>query len=423
MKRRDFLLASAGGLVIPWWGVIPEAQAQAAGPYSGRILINIHASGGIDQSSWTDPRENDPTLNHYAGVTPANVSGNIRSAPMGTNNSNKAFFDSYYRQTLVLNGVDSETNSHEDGARVHATGRLDLNYPNLSELFAGTLGSNLPMPWLNAGGYAIPAGLVAPTPMPSLGSLQALVSPNAQSANVNYMKQTDLDKVMAARAARLNAIQANPTTLPRAQTVAQQYLAAFDSRSMLTRVAQYLPAQLDSAADAHMGLIAAQAGITSTIQLSRGGFDAHSSIVPAYTSALPQLTSLIDYIWQKSAALGLSNRIFIRVYSEFGRTPLNAGDGKDHLSVGSQVLMEANPSWGNRVFGASGPRHETLKINTATGAVDPINGVVMTPRHIHAVLRNYLGIQTTDPRFDLKVPSNEMFDFLNPSTSTGYPST
>ena len=83
--------------------------------------------------------------------------------------------------------------------------------------------------------------------------------------------------------------------------------------------------------------------------------------------------------------------------------------------------MEAAPTWGNRVFGASGPRHEMLAINTATGAVDPVNGVVITPRHIHAVLRTYLGIQTTDPRFDLKVPSTEIFDFLNPSTGTGYP--
>jgi len=420
MKRRDFLLASAGGLVIPWWGVIPQAQAQSAGTYAGRILINIHASGGIDQSSWTDPRENDKTLNHYAGVTPANVSGNIRSAPMG---SNKTFFDSYYRQTLVLNGVDSETNSHEDGTRVHATGRLDLNYPNLSELFASALGSNLPMPWLNAGGYSIPAGLVAPTAMPSLSALSALVSPNAQSATASYMKPADLDKVMAARAARMTALQSSTSTLPRAQMVAQQYLAAFDSRSLMTRIAPLLPAQLDSQADAHMGLIAAQAGITSTIQLARGGFDAHSNIVPNYANALPQLTNLVDYIWQKSATLGLSNRIFIRIYSEFGRTPLNAGDGKDHLSIGSQVLMEANPSWGNRVFGASGPRHETLQINTATGAVDPVNGVVITPRHIHAVLRNYLGIQTSDPRFDLKVPASEMFDFLNPSTGTGYPNT
>jgi uncharacterized protein (DUF1501 family) len=418
MNRRDFLLSGAGSLAIPWWAVIPEAYAQSAGLYAGRILVNIHAAGGIDQSSWTDPRETDKTLNHYAGVTPANVSGNIRSAPMG---SNKAFFDKYFQQILVINGVDSETNSHEDGTRTHATGRLDLGYPNMSELFASVYGKGLPMPWLNAGGFSTSAGLVAPTPMPTVDTLRALVAPNSQSGTADYMKQSDLDRVLSARAARMQASQARGDALPRAQTVAQQFLAASDSRALLQRVATFLPAQLDNFPDAQLGLVAAQAGITTTIQLSRGGFDAHSNIVGSYAKSLPQLTDLVDYVWQKSAALGLSSRVLVRIYSEFGRTPLNAGDGKDHWSIGSQVLMEANPSWGNRVFGASGPRHQQLKINTASGAIDPVNGVVITPRHIHAVLRNYLGIQTTDPRFDLKVPASEMFSFLNPNAKTGYP--
>jgi hypothetical protein len=100
---------------------------------------------------------------------------------------------------------------------------------------------------------------------------------------------------------------------------------------------------------------------------------------------------------------------------------LNSGNGKDHWEVGSQVLMEANPAWGNRVFGASGPKHEQQKINLATGAVDPAAGLVIKPRHIHAALRKYLNIETTDPRFNLKVPANEMFDFFNPGVSTGYP--
>jgi hypothetical protein len=100
---------------------------------------------------------------------------------------------------------------------------------------------------------------------------------------------------------------------------------------------------------------------------------------------------------------------------------LNNANGKDHSSVGSQILMEANPTWGNRVFGVSGPRHQATRINTATGAVDPVNGVVIRPRHIHAAVRQYLGITTTDPRFDLKVPDTEKFDFFNPAANSGYP--
>jgi hypothetical protein len=187
-------------------------------------------------------------------------------------------------------------------------------------------------------------------------------------------------------------------------------------------VSTFIPATFDTPfTQAHVALIAAQAGITSTIQLASGGFDGHSNLANAYATALPRLTDLVDYIWQKSATLNLSNRIFLRIYSEFGRTPLNTGNGKDHWSVGSQVLMEANPVWGNRVIGASGPKHEQLKINTSTGAVDPVNGVVIKPRHIHDAVRKYLGFTTTDTKFNLKVPAAENFDFFNPAISTGYP--
>jgi hypothetical protein len=418
MERREFLrMASAAGVVIPWWTLLPAAHAQAV--YTGRILINIHADGGIDQSSWTDPREKDTTINNYAAAgTPAGVSGNIRSAPMG---NNKAFFDAHFRQILVINGVHSETNGHDEGTRAHATGRLDMGYPNIAELFAFTYGKGMPMPWLNNGGFRISAGLVPPTAVPDANGLRALTQPNAASTTNDFMKQADVNRVQMARAERMKAMQARTDLLPRTRTVVEEFVGSSDSRALLQRVAAVTPATFDSFTRAHIALIAAQAGITSTIQLSSGGFDAHSNIDSSYANALPGLTNLVDYIWQKSADLGLNNRIFLRIYSEFGRTALNTGAGKDHWEVGSQVLMEANPAWGNRVFGASGPKHQALKINTASGAVDPVAGLVIKPRHIHAALRKYLNIETTDPRFNLKVPATEMFDFFNPALNTGYP--
>jgi hypothetical protein len=36
-------------------------------------------------------------------------------------------------------------------------------------------------------------------------------------------------------------------------------------------------------------------------------------------------------------------------------------------------------------------------------------------------MRRYLGIETTDPRFDLKVPAAERIDLFNPAAATGYP--
>ena len=62
IDRRDFL--KIAGCVVPYWGLIPVSNAQSI--YSGKILVDIHASGGIDNSSWFDPREKDPMMNDYA---------------------------------------------------------------------------------------------------------------------------------------------------------------------------------------------------------------------------------------------------------------------------------------------------------------------------------------------------------------------
>jgi hypothetical protein len=82
--------------------------------------------------------------------------------------------------------------------------------------------------------------------------------------------------VQATQAKRAAQIAAG-VSVPRAQLAAQQLGGASDSRAMLERVAQFTPATFDTFAQAHVGLIAAQAGICSTIQLSSGGFDGHSN--------------------------------------------------------------------------------------------------------------------------------------------------
>jgi uncharacterized protein (DUF1501 family) len=416
MQRRDFLrLAQAAGVAIAPWSLLTEAQAQS---YTGKVLINVHAEGGLDQSSWVDPRESDRTINNYAAAgTAAGVAGNVRFAPMG---ANAAFFGAHFRNMLVINGVHSETNDHGSGSRAHATGALATGYPNVSELFASKYGKGLPMAWISSGGFRTSAGLISPTPTPDANAFRALAQPNAASGTNDFMKAADLSRAQAARAERMKALMASGELLPRSKTSVQEFISSAESRAMLQRVASLIPAQFDNFQQAHIALIAAQAGLATTIQLSTGGFDTHSNHDNGMANALPRLTNLVDYLWQKSAELGISNRLFVRVYSEFGRTPLNSGNGKDHHEVGSQVLMEANAPWGNRVFGMSGPRHQAVRISPTTAKQDDAAGIVIKPRHIHAALRKYLNIETADPRFNLKVPANEMFDFFNANISTGY---
>jgi uncharacterized protein (DUF1501 family) len=421
MKRRDFLqLASATGLIIPYWGWIPGAYAQSA-PYTGKYLVNIHAAGGLDCSSWADPRESQPTVNVYAQAgTPAGVAGNIRYAPMG---DNARFFQAHFRQMRVLNGVNSETNSHGDGTRCHATGMLAMGHANISELFADTHGGKAPFKWLNQGSFAVSQGLVAPTAMPNANSLLATLQPNRNNATADFIKRGDLDKIFAARAARLAAMKASGTVAPGTQRVNDQFLGANESRAMLDQASQFLPATFDAGFQAaHIGLTCMQAGIACTMQLSVGSFDTHSNHAVGHAAALTRLTNTVSYIWDKAAELGIANRMFVRVFSEFSRTRLNNSMGKDHYGPGGcQIIMEENPAWGNSVMGASGPQHQSVRIDRNTGVIDPVNGLVMRPRHLHQAIRKYLGIQVTNPQFDLRVPANEEFNIFGPGINTGYP--
>ena len=212
INRRDFM--KIAGCVVPYWGLIPVSNAQSI--YSGKILVDIHAGGGLDASSWFDPREADPTLNDYArnGV-PAVVAGNLRVAPMANNG---AFAMANFRRMMVINGINSETNSHEDGTRTHASGMLAMAYASMPELYAYAKGSDLPLPWLNSGAYDMSAGLVPATAMPDGNSFRQLISPNAQSGATDYNKAQDVEKILATRAERLKAQKAAGNLAPRRGT-------------------------------------------------------------------------------------------------------------------------------------------------------------------------------------------------------------
>jgi uncharacterized protein (DUF1501 family) len=423
MKRRDVIKAlGASAVALPAGAYISPLNAQTS--YTGKVLFSIYAAGGIDQSSWVDPRMN-PAINTYA--TPGSradigVAGNIRFAPLA---NNAAFWQKYARHTLVLNGLDFRTIDHGAGTIAGASGRLERGYPTLAELFAFNHGRGLPMRWLNEGAvFTSPVGLVPPTPMPSAANFRSLLLPNASYGDNTFMKQGDVDKVLAARAERMRAMKSSGTLTPRKAAVADQFLAAAESRALLARVAAFMPAQIDfKYSSAHVGLIAAQAGITASVHISSGGFDTHFNHTPAVSASLTRLYDTIDFIWTTAAKLNLDRRLIVRVYTDFGRTLLTNNDGKDHYRIGSEIIMEADAPWANRVVGASGPLHQQARINRRTGqlttSADP-DAIVLTPTHVHDALRRYMNL-SADARFDLQVPDRERIDLFNPSIATGYP--
>jgi hypothetical protein len=417
MNRRDFMtrFAALGGTVIPAWILPTEAAAQAGGFYDGKVLFNIRLDGGPAHTLWSDYRN---------AASPGIGAVEVGPFRFGNLGSNQAFVTRFAPNMLVINGINSLTNGHDEGNRSQNSGRLDMGYPAIGELFANQVGKSLPLAYLNQGSaFAQSVGLRAPTPVPQdTNAIRAMVSPNAASATNDFVKQADLDKVFAARAERERARQAAATSIPRMDFASRQILGSDASRALLAQVASFIPAQLDANFQTyHMGLIAAQAGVTSVVQTSSGGWDNHGDVNNNMVGPLNRISQIVNYIVDKAGTMGIANRIIIRLYGEFGRTPIgnNNGNGKDHYSGGGTCVIIEPGVAHNRVVGMTGPNGNPIKINLQ-GKEDPA-GFNLTVAHLHVALRKYLGITQIDSRFDLKVPVAEQIDLFNPAVTTGMP--
>lgn len=424
MDRREFFLntAKASGVMLPWWGLLPiTAHAQVA----DKILIYYHTDGGMVNDMFLDPSP-DPRYNLYsrAGLAIPG-SGNIRIAPAAAG-TNVAFLNRFRDQMLVVNGINTQTNSHNDGAIASGTGKLMMGYPHLSELAAAKYAAGKPAGWMVRDGDTVSTGVYPATAVPDGNQLRALVDPLAASGTTDYVKRTDFNKTVEARAARLEALKANGVMLPKERLVTDEFMAGKEARVRLQAVAANIPQAFGPNPDIEVFMIAAQSGITAAGTLSSGGFDCHGSELDyeGANGSLARMTNRLTFIWDEAARRGVADRLHVVVAGEFSRTPLNGSNGHDHQNFGAGALIMLPPgtNLGNRVVGYSSTMglHATRTINPKTGAPDP-NGVALTPAHYHEALRDYLGVQPTNPALGLGVPASEKLNLFSTSMSTGYP--
>ena len=427
MDRREFLrLMGMAGLVAasPW----PRLrQAQAAAPYTGQFFVTIAAEGGWDVTSFCDPKMNvagEAQINHWSqsGSTQTISGSPIAYAPFALNNE---LFPRFHNDMLVINGVDSQTNSHDVGVRHNWSGRVPVGYPTFSALAATELGEGLPLAYLSSGGYRETAGLTPYTIIQDTQSLRDLVHPNWVSwGEVEYHDTGDLAIVDQYRGERLAAQRARSDLLPRSAAGLDALLAARANRDQLAALESLLPAESVGWYDkdnywnpllpqAEIALICYKAGLTVAADLVTWGFDTHVNHDTDQGLVLSVLSNGINYLWDKAAEMGVADKLTVLVSSDFGRTPwYNDDQGKDHWPIGSAIIMQQGAPWGNRVVGVTDGAHNALPINPTTLAVDTSSaGVVLQPKHIHDAMRRLAGIDSTatSERFDLDAETVEFF--------------
>jgi len=432
MKRRSLLKLAAAGSTLC---ATPFARVYAAPePYDGRIFVTVQAAGAWDVTSFCDPKLNVPgelEINHWAQSGEIQTEGNILFAPFGNNNR---FFQKYKNYMMVINGVDSQTNAHTVGETHTWSGRNSAGYPSLTSLFAKANAPDVPMSYINFGGYGETAKIIRSSRLDNVDALLNVLQPNAiperDNSDETYRYPSVLNRIQQAQQERLKRHLATENSLPRKKFKMEAYYDARANSSILERFASVIPPadQLQGRLaigqvtnsnllqQVQIAVLAFKSGVSSAADFFLNGFDTHSNHDRDHEPLLSHLLDGIDYLWDYAEELGIADRLTVMISSDFGRTPFyNDSNGKDHWPVTSAVLMEKDAPWGNRVIGLTDEGHNALSINPGTLQRDDSNGTKIYPKHIHKAVRDYLGIGY-QPFFPFN--NTEDFDFFNADLQT-----
>ena len=379
-------------------------------PYEGPLLVTLQLNGGVDVTQLCDPKVNvkgEPKINYWADAADPGQAGNIRYAPVA---NNAAFFKRFGRDMLVINGVDSQTNSHETGKLYNWTGSNAEGRPSLSALFAAAQSPDQPLAYSVFDGFSRTAGLIGYNRFDDLSNMGALIRPNVDPWSGGQKRaETDVMRSQQLVQDGVQSLLLRPNLSIRQRQSALRFVDAREGREGLQRLAELVPAEEDiqrredfSAGGMNFSsnlkqqmqgaLLVFKSGLGSAADLALGGFDSHDIHDPVSEALLTQFADAVHFFWDYAEELGLADRIVLVIGSDFSRTNFyNDGNGKDHWPIGSYMVMEQGAPWGDRVVGLTDELHFAKAINAETLKEDP-KGVLMTPSHVHRALQAYLGL-------------------------------
>lgn len=451
LTRRSFLRASSASSIaflLPW-AASSQAHGQAL-TYEGPFFFNVHASGGWDSTLSFDPKLMNGSLVVNNAFTSAqlrtfgtsgmpyadvplvdapNTAGALQLDTVGN------FLRDHGADFVVLNGIDTATNNHEIGTQAMGCGKSVEALPALAALIAAQVSQqrDVPLAFIGAGGFEFTGGVVALSRV-NASVLQEVSTPNRQYASSpDYLNLPDpvFQRVMRARNDSLNA-QLAQAALPRTKAALTAMKDAQARTDALAALVSQLPTtavtakerfpHLASAADGRfadldaalgqveLSLLSFKAGLSAAASLHVTGFDTHSSHNDTQTAVLGKLLLTLRYLLTKATMLGLRDKIYVTVTSEFGRTPgYNAGNGKDHWNITSALL--AGPRQvvrsAGRALGATDAGHKPKVVTPdnliGSAPLTAENATRLKPQHLHQALRGAFGITGTelDQRFAL----------------------
>ena len=430
MRRRTLLKGLLAAAVAAPGFRLPLVEAAG---HQGKLFVFVQADGGWDPTSFCDPKTNvpnEPIINRWARHDDIRQAGNIAYAPFA---NNAAFFEKYHSRMLVINGVDSQTNSHTVGIVHNWSGRTAEGYPTLSALLAAHYAPALPIPYLSFGGFSATSGVTRFTRIDEPRLLRAIAHPAADTHDPSQrlISEDDWASLESARAATAQRLAARPHLLPVERHHLAFHQSSFDTEG-LAAYADVIPPedQLEPPQDtpgnfarslgstlrrqAQLTVLAFKTGVAVSADLWLGGFDTHANNDPEQEWLTANLTDSVDYLWDYAETHGVADRLVVVLGSDFGRTNFyNAADGKDHWPYGSYIIMEKNQPWTGRVVGETDELHFPYRIDPRTLRRDDAGGTLIYPKHVHKALRRYLGIENSPGALRFLFNNTEDFAFFS----------
>ncbi len=411
INRRNFLQSlGAGGVAL----MASPSNTKAADPYEGPLLMTINALGGWDVSNFCDPKGN--YMNQRYDTSEIETAGAMRYAPL---DDNAAFFERFHSQMTLINGIDMRTAGHTEAARHMWSGdQADNNTPSLAALFAAyhVQGSDAPTPYISYGGFSRTGDLVSLTRLGNPLTLASIGVHERERGIPNQGRYVDdfvLEEVYRARQLRHEAAAADE--LPRFRDQRAKLFGNQITTPLLRRYQEYLPDATNTLSgwqsQVATSLACLKSGVGAAASVYVSDFDTHSDHEARHGPKLQELLETITFAIDRADELDLLDRLTFVITSEFSRTPeYGLNGGKDHWPNNSMLLMGPGIE-GNRVFGATDDGLMPRNINLETLELDD-GGERLYPGHIHAALREHLGLAEygRDTGFDLSMPSIPLFE-------------
>ena len=394
----------------------PELAAQ---DLNRKMLITFHVPGAWDPSSTFDPKgytteSTEIRINQYheSEIQRPSYNSPIRWAPSAANQS---FFEEFGERLLIINGVDVGSNLTKSALRSVGGGHLVQRYPSIGALHAAINAPEAPLAFISHGGYEETAGQVSVSRLSGQHLWRSIASPNDHGSTVNaYLHGDEFNRANRLVTRRVQRRLEN-TRLPSQRAVLEKMVSASQVGG-LEYFTQYDDGGSRNGALSprlHSGLVAFKAGLTAALNLKFSySFSTPEGEYDRTAWKFEVLWSALRTIWTLVEQQGLEDQVIVMVVCPLGRTALNGPNGNKQRWPITSVLFFGAGVEGNRVIGGTDHRMMPRPIDAETLQVVEGAGVVLTTAHIHAALRELLGI-SDDPlanKYPLNVPILPIFD-------------